>query len=584
MNLRFVSRAASVALLVSVVAARADVLLHSFEVLYNDSNVPDPLGTRPDGFHFNGGGTTVSQDTIGATQGTKSMKFTQVSAATFTAAITELGAPFPVLFDPGTYAISFDYTVAPGDEFTGGFANLGFKAFGENSSQIPGDPQTPAHSEQQVKVPAGTYRIIIPLIANFDPYTFDGDVSFASIMDAVPDPANQMIPTSWEFYVNKGPTATIPTNGALTAYFDNVQAVTGGTSTWKTNTDGNWSDAGKWAGFPTAVPSGINTVAVFGLPILEARTVTVDAPQTVGTLYFNNPNGYTIAGTSALTMDVSSGQALITTVAGNHVVSAPLVLNDDTQVNVPASTGVLTLSGAITATGRTISKTGAGRADVSNINVAGIDVQAGTMKLLTGSGTSRTNTLTIAGGSTPTAKLDIANNALVINNGAGQQPTIAAQVRSAYAGGAWNGNGITSSNADATNFSVGYAQASDLTTVPAIFGSVGANAMLVRYTRYGDADLSGTVGLDDFNRLASNFNGSGKFWSEGNFNHDAAGNVNLDDFNLLAGNFNLSAAGPEVTPEDWAALAAAIPEPSALLSGVVALAATRLRCRRTHTW
>jgi hypothetical protein len=41
--------------------------------------------------------------------------------------------------------------------------------------------------------------------------------------------------------------------------------------------------------------------------------------------------------------------------------------------------------------------------------------------------------------------------------------------------------------------------------------------------------------------------------------------VNLDDFNLLAANFNLS-AGPDgvVDPEDWAALAAAVPEPASL--------------------
>ena len=82
---------------------------------------------------------------------------------------------------------------------------------------------------------------------------------------------------------------------------------------------------------------------------------------------------------------------------------------------------------------------------------------------------------------------------------------------------------------------------------------VDATAVLVRYTRYGDADLSGTVGLDDFNRLASNFNTTGQVWTGGDFNYD--GNVNLDDFNLLAGNFNLS-AGPDgvVDPEDWSAL------------------------------
>ena len=56
--------------------------------------------------------------------------------------------------------------------------------------------------------------------------------------------------------------------------------------------------------------------------------------------------------------------------------------------------------------------------------------------------------------------------------------------------------------------------------------------------------------------------------------------MNLDDFNLLAGNFNLSAGTDGVVdPQDWAALAAAIPEPSTLLGGVVAFATTVLRRR-----
>ena len=57
--------------------------------------------------------------------------------------------------------------------------------------------------------------------------------------------------------------------------------------------------------------------------------------------------------------------------------------------------------------------------------------------------------------------------------------------------------------------------------------------------------------------------------------------MNLGDFNLLAGNFGLSAAGSEVTPQDWANLAAAVPEPSALiLTGVPALAGMWMRRRR----
>jgi hypothetical protein len=56
-------------------------------------------------------------------------------------------------------------------------------------------------------------------------------------------------------------------------------------------------------------------------------------------------------------------------------------------------------------------------------------------------------------------------------------------------------------------------------------------SVLVAFTRFGDANLDG--------------------------------NVNLQDFNRLAANFGLS-AGPDgvVDPEDWAALASVVPEPT----------------------
>src|SRR4051812_34454239 len=101
-------------------AASAQTLLYSFETLYSgaDNPVPDPLGTLPDGFTNNGGGTTITQDVFGATQGAKSMKFQQIEGPTFTGARTALNAPFDIINDPTTFAISLDLTIKAGEEYT----------------------------------------------------------------------------------------------------------------------------------------------------------------------------------------------------------------------------------------------------------------------------------------------------------------------------------------------------------------------------------------------------------------------------------------------------------------------------------
>jgi hypothetical protein len=86
----------------------------------------------------------------------------------------------------------------------------------------------------------------------------------------------------------------------------------------------------------------------------------------------------------------------------------------------------------------------------------------------------------------------------------------------------------------------------------------------------GDADFSGDVQFPDFVILANNFGLDGKKWSEGDFN--ANGDVQFPDFVILANNFGLSAAA-----------AAAVPEPTALMSAVVALASLLIfprPCRR----
>jgi hypothetical protein len=182
----------------------------------------------------------------------------------------------------------------------------------------------------------------------------------------------------------------------------------------------------------------------------------------------------------------------------------------------------------------------------------------------------------------PNTRLDLGDNDLVRDYvgdpyGFAFQQT-RQQIASAYAGGAWTGGGLTSSLADASRYALGYAESSDLfTAFPATFSGVAVDgtAVLVMYTRYGDANLDGVVNLADFNRLAAHFGATGEStrWSQGDFNYD--GTINLQDFNRLAANFGLGAAGPDVTPADWAALASAVPEPACGVASLIGAALLR---------
>jgi hypothetical protein len=185
------------------------------------------------------------------------------------------------------------------------------------------------------------------------------------------------------------------------------------------------------------------------------------------------------------------------------------------------------------------------------------------------------------------AKLDISDNKVIVDY-SGSSPmgspstagSIAGLIASAYTSGTWGGNGLTTTLGTTQTYALGYAEASSLfSSFPATFAgeSVDNTSVLVRYTRYGDANLDGTVNQTDFNRLASNYGYSGRLWYDGDFNYD--GSVGIADYNLLAYNFGLS-AGPEgPSAADWEALAAAVPEPSSAFL-IITLPAILRRRRR----
>src|SRR3954468_6837150 len=126
-----------------------------------------------EGFHLNGGGVTVSQETsgLGATSGSNSMKLEYADFATFAAAETEIIKP--AFNDPlGVDFVRFDLTntnryVPPNPQpgVTPTFANLGVTFFGN----LPGNPAQPAQiqfllTEQGIgTLEPGTHQIDIDL-------------------------------------------------------------------------------------------------------------------------------------------------------------------------------------------------------------------------------------------------------------------------------------------------------------------------------------------------------------------------------------------------------------------------------------
>ncbi|HEX3358457.1 MAG TPA: autotransporter-associated beta strand repeat-containing protein [Tepidisphaeraceae bacterium] len=253
---------------------------------------------------------------------------------------------------------------------------------------------------------------------------------------------------------------------------------------------------------------------------------------------------------------------------------------DAVSPTIQADSGTSSFTGAFTGTG-TLTKTGAGELRVNNMRVSGLTINQGTLAIAAAggnAGTSQVSTLTFGGTvSSPTGVFDLADNGLAIDYPAGGTSpldSVRQEIKSAYANGSWNGQGLTSSKAAASaghRTALGYAEASAVGDA-ATFGGVSTDAstVVVQYTLAGDANLDGKVNMSDFTALASKFGQSSQSWVNGDFNYD--GVVNLLDLNALATNFGqpLSSATP---------LGTIVPEPAALAS--LALAAFAMR-RRKH--
>jgi hypothetical protein len=412
---------------------------------------------------------------------------------------------------------------------------------------------------------------------------------------------------------------------------------------WNVNSSGNWSTASNWS---QGVPNAAGAAAKFGRIIGAPRTVTVNAAATVGTLAFENANAYTLAGTSAITLDSTAGNAAVRAYVGSHTINAPLTLADTVDVDVLEPNRTLSINSALNnAAGRTINKLGAGAVAISGAQTHGagavLNVNAGVLSMASNAGgaagtaanlsvnvngsstagfvakqnlsalavngtasayvapgggkTIKTRTLAIA----TAAKLDLADNNLVVDYTGATSPLGTANTSGVYSGisgllqrgrgvdGSWINPGLYSTRAAASNSvkALAIAEAADVLfitgTQTALWSgqTVDATSVLVMYTYDGDTNLDGLIDVADYGSIDNwiQFPGTTGY-TNGDFNLD--GVIDVADYGVIDNTIQLQ--GPPITATAAAASAAVtpVPEPSAVAAVTTALAVLSARRRR----
>jgi hypothetical protein len=313
--------------------------------------------------------------------------------------------------------------------------------------------------------------------------------------------------------------------------------------------------------------SGTGTLQVSGTEFVGASGVVGSLSVSGGT----NTAGTLSVSTSGFVGVHGGSLSASTTVNNNSIVQD----GGTSSLGALSGTGFVTLGGGA----------GAATMSVSQFTQSAITVESlGVFSVLPNSFFDNTvSSLSVSG----TGRVDLANNHMFIDYGAGPDPiaTIAALIKLGYANGAWNGNGImsTAAQANSSSYGLGYADSAD----PGNPAGLSAGTIEIKYTLLGDANLDGIVNGIDFGILAANFNKGVSGWDQGDFNYDNV--VNGIDFGYLAANFNKGAAGAAVGSgplSDPALVAFAeanglmadVPEPASV--GVLAAAAVTTLARR----
>jgi hypothetical protein len=397
--------------------------------------------------------------------------------------------------------------------------------------------------------------------------------------------------------------AALPILSPTTGAFNVTGTIT---ATWVKNQDADWNTAGNWLG--GAIPNGVGAEADLLSTITAAHTLSSGVAVTLGSLYLNNANSYTIGGSGSLTMQVSSGSALVEVLSGSHTINLPMTIASNTTISVASGASLSITAPLAVNSGLSLTPSGSGPVNyqssitlqsaasitfANSFHSTGLSLTNSSSAKVLANGTGANYLvqfdLLSFGGSKGAweGKLDLSNNDMIVHNAAGSLADITSQIAEGYGTGTWNGAGgiISSAAVGSGNTSLGVElndNGSGGTLLSMFDGQTVTNTdVLVKYTYVGDADLDGVINGSDYTLIDNGFNSQSSAdplsgWRNGDFNYD--GVINGDDYLLIDNAFNTQtgALAVGVSPDEQIAV---LPEPAATGSVIFAAAIFVLRNR-----
>jgi len=469
----------------------------------------------------------------------------------------------------------------------------------------PGYPQTDAVSDMEIYWQNNSGgEVGTPAQLLIQPYQVNANETWSQyqVSGMAPAGATEIVA---EFDVLSNDSSV---GGQQSAFVDDASLTGPGTppaNYWAATGSGQWQADANWSNGTANL--GVGADSEFLSEITAPSNVYTDTAITTGTIHFNNSNEYVLDGAGSLTLQVSTGSALVKVDQATDEINLPTTIASNTVFNVATGATLMIGNPMTINSGMSVTQTGGGKVVYNSIvNVAsggaivlGNSTQANTLEI------GSTSTATIAGsGNTVqvgtlsnSGLIDITKNELLISYLPGNDPDagIAAEIKSGFNNGGWNGsNGILSSSArtltNGLRYGVGWADGADKAALGVTTGQIE-----IKYTLLGDANLDGVVNGSDFALLAANFGQGVTNWDQGNFLFTSA--VNGADFAAMAANFGQgdSLSGVSgVSAADLAALDAfaaanglpsptigAVPEPASI--GLLVIGALGLTARRRRS-